>query len=537
MPKTKSALNKYSQAKGKDKMRTLPKRASLTIAQKHEICYKKINEPYIKNKELAELYNVSEGCISDTLKKSQKWLEIDPQAPKAQGKRQNKLNFPEIEEALTLWVLKALENGVDISDQVLHEKAIAFASLYKVENFKGSNGWIGGFKKRHNLSCYLKQREAASAPLDKLDEFRKNLQDLIRNYSLEDVFNCDETAWMQVSIWNDWIRKFDAQMRLKGRNILLLIDNAPVHALYEGVELTNIKIEFLPPNTTAHLQPCDKGIINSFKAQYRKLLLQNRIKAFDFQQLTGNSKSPINIKKAIKYVVSAWDRVLPKTIFNCWNKTRILPDDTNSYNEIEENRHNETEENEYREIQNLINKLEYTHPLTAEEYIRLDQENEIAGIPPSEEQIVAILKENNTMSDDEGDKDIISVTSSEALIAFDTIFNYVKQNDSQDIFDKSALKVMKKIRKIVYRNNFFSKKQSSLDLFVTDKGSKLKPNNTAIDPVDNNTMNREREGDNNIIDIENFDFEALYFNEFDFYNYEEDQGFIEYQIDENSLYK
>ncbi|GES79076.1 CENP-B homolog protein 2-like [Rhizophagus clarus] len=609
MPKTKSALNKYSQAKGKDKMRTLPKIASLTIAQKHEICYKKINEPYIKNKELAELYNVSEGCISDTLKKSQKWLEIDPQAPEAQGKRQNKLNFPEIEEALTLWVLKALENGVDISDQVLHEKAIAFASLYKVENFKGSNGWIGEFKKRHNLSCYLKQGEAASAPLDKLDEFRKNLQDLIRNYSLEDVFNCDETglywkmepkrtisnkpvsgkkqskdrvtillcsnatgteklkpvfihkyknprplknlsktslpveyywnstAWMQVSIWNDWIRKFDAQMRLKGRNILLLIDNAPVHALYEGVELTNIKIEFLPPNTTAHLQPCDKGIINSFKAQYRKLLLQNRIKAFDFQQLTGNSKSPINIKKAIKYVVSAWDRVLPKTIFNCWNKPGILPDDTNSYNEIEENRHNETEENEYREIQDLINKLEYTHPLTAEEYIRLDQENEIAGIPPSEEQIVAILKENNTMSDDEGDKDIISVTSSEALIAFDTIFNYVEQNDSQDIFDKSALKVMKKIRKIVYRNNFFSKKQSSLDLFVIDKGSKLKPNNTAIDPVDNNTMNREREGDNNIIDIENFDFEALYFNEFDFYNYEEDQGFIEYQIDENSLYK
>ncbi|GBB87269.1 hypothetical protein RclHR1_01370028 [Rhizophagus clarus] len=141
MPKTKSALNKYSQAK-----------------------------------ELAELYNVSEGCISDTLKKSQKWLEIDPQAPEAQGKRQNKLNFPEIEEALTLWVLKALENGVDISDQVLHEKAIAFASLYKVENFKGSNGWIGGFKKRHNLSCYLKQGEAASAPLDKLDEFRKTFK-------------------------------------------------------------------------------------------------------------------------------------------------------------------------------------------------------------------------------------------------------------------------------------------------------------------------------------------------------------------------
>ena len=53
---------------------------------------------------------------------------------------------------------------------------MAFASLYKIENFKGSNSWIGGFKKRHNLSYYLKQEEAASAPLDQLDEFRKNFK-------------------------------------------------------------------------------------------------------------------------------------------------------------------------------------------------------------------------------------------------------------------------------------------------------------------------------------------------------------------------
>ncbi|GBB84273.1 hypothetical protein RclHR1_01090012 [Rhizophagus clarus] len=128
------------------------------------------------------------------LKNSQKWLEINPQAPEAKGIRQVKAIFPEIEEALMLWVLKALENDVDISNQVLHEKAIMFASLYRIENFKGSNGWIGRFKKRHNLSCYLKQEEAASAPLEKLDEFREELQDLICGYSLDDVFNYDETG-------------------------------------------------------------------------------------------------------------------------------------------------------------------------------------------------------------------------------------------------------------------------------------------------------------------------------------------------------
>ncbi|CAB5391168.1 unnamed protein product [Rhizophagus irregularis] len=175
-------------------------------------------------------------------------------------------------------------------------------------------------------------------------------------------------------------------------------------------------------------------------AHYRKLLLQNHIKAFDFQQETGNSKSPINIKKAIKYVVSAWNKVLSKTIFNCWKDAGILPlDDTDSQDEIEKNEHKETEENERREIQDLIDKLEYTYPLTAEEYIRIDQENEIDGETLTEEQIVAILKENNSISDNKSDSEITLVSSSEVLAAFNKIFIYLEQNNSQDIIDKSAL--------------------------------------------------------------------------------------------------
>ncbi|CAB5387713.1 unnamed protein product [Rhizophagus irregularis] len=417
MPKTQNKRTSRTQITiGKgiiSQEKTLPKRASLTLAQKHEICLKKVTEPSLKNKELAKLFDVSEGCISSTLKNSQKWLEIDPQAPEA-----------------------------------------------------------------------------------------------------------------KVSIWNDWIRQFDATMRLKGRKILFLVDNAPVHALYEGVELTNIEIKFLPSNTTAHLQPCDKGIINSFKAHYRKLLLKNCIKAFDYQQKTGNSKLPIDIKKAIKYVVSAWDKVLSQTIFNCWRDAEILPlDDTDSQDEIEEN---EREENECKEIQDLIDKLEYIHPLTAEEYIKLDQENEITGETLTEEQIVAILKENNSISDDESDREITSVSSSEVLAAFDKIFIYLEQNKSQDIIDKGAFKAMKKARREVYRNNFFSKKQMSLDLFVKT--------NDSVDGVDNNNMNRIGDKDN-IMDVDNINFETLYFNEGDFYNHEECEGFIEYQIDQDSLYK
>ncbi|PKC11568.1 hypothetical protein RhiirA5_412948 [Rhizophagus irregularis] len=100
--------------------------------------------------------------------------------------------------------------------------------------------------------------------------------------------------------------------------------------------------------------------------------------------------------------------------------TGILPlDDTDSQDEIEENEHEKIEENECREIQNLIDKFEYTYPLTAKEYIRIDQENEIDGETPTKKQIVAILKENNSISDDESDSEITLVSSSENWIIID----------------------------------------------------------------------------------------------------------------------
>jgi hypothetical protein len=149
----------------------------------------------------------------------------------------------------------------------------------------------------------------------------------------------------------------------------------------------------------------------------------------------------------------------------------LLSDDTDSQDGIEENKHKEIEENEHREIQDLIDKLEYTYLLIAEEYIRLDQENEIDSETPTEEQIVAILKENNSISDDESDRKIILVSSSEILAAFNKIFIYLEQNKNQNIINKSAFKAMKKARREVYRNNFFLKKQTSLDLFVKSNNS------------------------------------------------------------------
>ena len=50
-------------------------------------------------------------------------------------------------------------------------------------------------------------------------------------------------------------------------HILLYIDNCTAHP---KVHLSNIKLIFLPPNTTSQLQPLDAGIIQAVKMIYRK---------------------------------------------------------------------------------------------------------------------------------------------------------------------------------------------------------------------------------------------------------------------------
>ena len=79
----------------------------------------------------------------------------------------------------------------------------------------------------------------------------------------------NESAWMTSNVFCDWLKYFN--LKMCDRNVLLLIDNAPTH---KTLELSNVREEFLPPNTTSMLQPLDAGIIQSFKLNYKRLFLQ-----------------------------------------------------------------------------------------------------------------------------------------------------------------------------------------------------------------------------------------------------------------------
>uniref|UniRef100_H3GW38 DDE-1 domain-containing protein n=1 Tax=Phytophthora ramorum TaxID=164328 RepID=H3GW38_PHYRM len=81
-------------------------------------------------------------------------------------------------------------------------------------------------------------------------------------------YRSNKKSWMTGLLFREWLLDLDRDMRAKGRQILLLLDNASSHH-WGDIVCTNARVEFLPPNTTAFLQPMDAGIIAAFKRAYR----------------------------------------------------------------------------------------------------------------------------------------------------------------------------------------------------------------------------------------------------------------------------
>lgn len=104
---------------------------------------------------------------------------------------------------------------------------------------------------------------------------------------------------------------------MHGRKILLLVGNAPEHA---DIELSNIVIHFLPPNTTSFLQPTDAGIIKSFKRRYKVQFVKWVIGRID----TGQKRVKMDVLTAIKLTVDTWECVTATTIRGCWCHTGIV---------------------------------------------------------------------------------------------------------------------------------------------------------------------------------------------------------------------
>lgn len=151
----------------------------------------------------------------------------------------------------------------------------------------------------------------------------------ISKISLPVHWKSNKKAWMTGKIFEDWFLNYfcvEAENYCKRENIafkiLLILDNAPSHPAYLADLHPNVKVIFLPPNTTSLIQPMDQGVIAAFKLYYLRRTFFQLIEATD-----GPNKLSIreywqqyNILDAVQNIKFAWDEVKNTTLNAVWKK-------------------------------------------------------------------------------------------------------------------------------------------------------------------------------------------------------------------------
>ena len=133
-----------------------------------------------------------------------------------------------------------------------------------------------------------------------------------RNVSNDHQYFSNDTAWMTGYIFKKILNEWNDELKLKGRRVLLLVDNFSGHA-DEGY--SNIQVEFLPPNTTSKVQPMDLGIIANFKRIFK--VLRN-------DDDHHHSISNLTMNQCFELATRAMVMIKPATFWNCFKSSPVF---------------------------------------------------------------------------------------------------------------------------------------------------------------------------------------------------------------------
>lgn len=124
-------------------------------------------------------------------------------------------------------------------------------------------------------------------------------------------------AWMSRAIFYDWLKELNQDVKRQVRSICLLLDNCSAHHV-EGLQLSKVELQHLPPNCTSLVQPLDKWVINSFKCCYRRRLIQKMLLDIRLEWPTK-----VDIYQAIEMLAASWQEVGSQVITNCFAKAQV----------------------------------------------------------------------------------------------------------------------------------------------------------------------------------------------------------------------
>ena len=229
--------------------------------------------------------------------------------------------------------------GVYLQQDIYNMDETAFFYQLIPDRSLATQLWEGGKQSKHQMTVVVCTNATGSDKIP-LWFIGKHLHPrCLKNINMNHL-GCrsvaNKKAWMTGELFREWLQWFGKHVGTD-RGIVLLLDNFSGHTP-SSITPPNIKIVFLPPNTTSKLQPCDQGIIHTLQAHTRRAILRSlldfteKYPTLESRQYSVEGEIRIHkfapdVRTAMAFMTSAWHTVTSTTIINCFLKAGIRHDD------------------------------------------------------------------------------------------------------------------------------------------------------------------------------------------------------------------
>ncbi|KAL4083749.1 hypothetical protein QTP88_029065 [Uroleucon formosanum] len=267
--------------------------------------------------------------------------------------------------------------------------------------------------------------------------------------SLPVTYKNNKKSWMTTKLWNEWLETLNNDMRKQHRKIIIFVDNCAAHN--NPPTLSNVRIEFLPANTTSKLQPLDQGIIKNFKLLYRKEIVSEFLACLD-----NNDSPKVTVLTAIIISHKAWNNVTTQTIQNCFRKCGFVKTIDNEEEEFPITLEVDTQHNTLSTVLN--------DQLTFEDYVAIDDDLAVCGSLTDDEIFASFNNEEgyDEENDEEESPEDPIVNSKEAKLGLRAVLSYLQRHDIDDNVFSSILNLDNTIDKV---NSSSCKQSKKSDFF------------------------------------------------------------------------
>ncbi|GBN97078.1 Tigger transposable element-derived protein 4, partial [Araneus ventricosus] len=166
----------------------ISKQKCLSIKEKNLILHEV--DKGVKKKDIALNFGIAPNSLSTIIKNRDKIQNY--KSSNSCSKRLKTCVYEDVDEAVLKWIHTMRDKNVPISGLFILEKALQFAKALEYDEFRGSNGWLEKFKRRHGIMA--KVISGQSKDVDDNDSenwITETLSKILKDYKPENIFNAD----------------------------------------------------------------------------------------------------------------------------------------------------------------------------------------------------------------------------------------------------------------------------------------------------------------------------------------------------------